>query len=144
MAYKIITSCDFYLKLNKRNQIFNTTMVYCSTIRRERSSNCVRYYIFCERNISRWQPLRSVLIFILSMNPLSVLLHNIELQRKRYNRKVMHGFYEKKLEQYSGIDRSLSFLWKKDRYVTYLRYKRVLDKCNIPNHKINVECICLV
>ena len=43
---------------------------------------------------------------------------DIESQRKRYNAKVMHGYYEKKLEQDPGIDRSLSFLWKKDRYVT--------------------------
>ena len=31
-------------------------------------------------------------------------------QRKRYNAKVMHGYYEKKLEQDPGIDRTLSFL----------------------------------
>ena len=43
---------------------------------------------------------------------------DIESQRKRYNAKVMHGYYEKKLEHDPGIDRSLSFLWKKDRYVT--------------------------
>ena len=60
------------------------------------------------------------------------------------------------MEQDPGIDRSLSFLWKKDRYVTsecenylsaiqdqelptkYLRYKRVRDKGNIPNH--NNKC----
>ena len=30
----------------------------------------------------------------------------------------MHGYYEKKLEHDPGIDRYLSFLWKKDRYVT--------------------------
>ena len=69
---------------------------------------------------------------------------------------MMHGYYEKKLEQDLGIDTSLSFLWKKDRYVTpecenflsaiqdqelptkYLRYKQVLDKGNIPNH--NNKC----
>ena len=63
----------------------------------------------------------------------------------------MHGHYEKKLEQDPGIDRSLSFIWKKDRCLTsecenylpkiqdkelptkYLRYKRILDKGNIPN-----------
>ena len=68
----------------------------------------------------------------------------------------MHGYYEKKLEQDPGIDRSLSFLWKKDRYVTsecenylsaiqdqelptkYFRYKWVRDKGNIPNH--NNKC----
>ena len=43
---------------------------------------------------------------------------DIESQRKRYNAKVMHGYYEKKSEQDPGIDLSLSFLWKKDRYVT--------------------------
>ena len=43
---------------------------------------------------------------------------DIESQRKRYSSKVMHGYYEKKLEQDPGIDRSLSFLWKKDCYVT--------------------------
>ena len=77
---------------------------------------------------------------------------DIESQRKRYNGKVMHGYYEKKLEQDPGIDRSLSFIWKKYRYVTsecenylstiqdqelptkYLRYKRMLDKGNIPDH----------
>ena len=73
----------------------------------------------------------------------------------------MYGFYEKKLEQDPGLDRSLSFLWKKGRYVTsecenylspiqdqelptkYLRYKRVLEKGNILNHTINVDCVCL-
>ena len=30
----------------------------------------------------------------------------------------MHGYYEKKLEQDPGIDRSPSFFWEKDRYVT--------------------------
>ena len=81
---------------------------------------------------------------------------DIESQRKRCNAKVMNGYYEKKLEQDLGIDSSLSFLWKKGRYVTsecenylpviqdhelptkYLRYKRVLDKGNIPNH--NNKC----
>ena len=43
---------------------------------------------------------------------------DIGSQRKRYNAKVMHGYYEEKLEQGPGIDRSLSFLWKKDRHVT--------------------------
>ena len=69
-------------------------------------------------------------------------MSDIESQRKRYYAKVMHGYYEKKLEQDPGIDRSLSFLWKKDHYVTecknylsaiqdqeiptkYLRYKHV-------------------
>ena len=64
----------------------------------------------------------------------------------------MHGYYVNILEQDPGIDRSLSFLWKKERYVTsecenylsviqdqeltakYLRYKTVRDKGNIPNH----------
>ena len=64
----------------------------------------------------------------------------------------MHGYYEKKLEQDPGIDRSISFLWKKDCYLTsewenyfsaiqhqelpikYLQYKWVLDKGNIPNY----------
>ena len=77
---------------------------------------------------------------------------DIESQKKRGNAEVMHEYYEKKLEEDPGIDRSLSFLWKKDRYVTsecenylsaiqdqelptkYLRYKLVLDKGNIPNH----------
>ena len=36
---------------------------------------------------------------------------DIESQRKRYNTKVMHGYYEEKLKQDRGIDRSLSFLW---------------------------------
>ena len=30
----------------------------------------------------------------------------------------MHGNYKKQLEQDPGIDRSLSFLWKKNRYIT--------------------------
>ena len=41
-----------------------------------------------------------------------------ESQRNRYNAKVMHVYYEKKSEQDPGIDLSLSFLWKKDCYVT--------------------------
>ena len=69
---------------------------------------------------------------------------------------MIHGYYKKKLEQDPGIDRSLSFLWKKDRYVTseceiylstiqdqelptkYLRCKRALGKGNIPKH--NNKC----
>ena len=72
------------------------------------------------------------------------------------NAKVMHRYYEKKLEQDPGTDKSLNFLWKKDCYVTsewedylsaiqdqelptrYLQYKRVLDEGNIPNH--NNKC----
>ena len=38
----------------------------------------------------------------------------------------MPGYYEKKLEQDPGIDRSLSFLWKKDRYVTS-EYDKIFD-----------------
>ena len=41
-----------------------------------------------------------------------------ESQRKRYNAKVMHGYYKKKLEKDPGIDRSLSFQQKKHRFVT--------------------------
>ena len=29
----------------------------------------------------------------------------------------MHGYYEKKLEQDPGIDRSLSFIWKTNRNI---------------------------
>ena len=36
---------------------------------------------------------------------------DIESQRKRYNAKVMHGYYEKKLEQDPGIDRSLIYIY---------------------------------
>ena len=79
-----------------------------------------------------------------------------ESQEKIYNAKVIHGYYEKQLEQDPGIDRSLSFLWKKNRYITsecenflsaiqyqelstkYLRYRQVLDKGNIPNQ--NNKC----
>ena len=76
---------------------------------------------------------------------------DIESQRKRYNGKVMHGYYEKTLERDPSIDMSLSFIWKKDRHLAskcenylatiqdqelptkYLRYKRMLDKGYIPN-----------
>ena len=65
-------------------------------------------------------------------------------------------YYETKLEQDPGIARSLSFIWKKDRYVIsecgnylsaiqdqelptkYLRYKRILDTGNTSNH--NNKC----
>ena len=30
----------------------------------------------------------------------------------------MHGYNEKNLEQDPGVDKPLSFLWKKDRYIT--------------------------
>ena len=43
---------------------------------------------------------------------------DIESQRKKYSSKVMYDYYEKKLEQDPGIDWSLSFLWKNDRYIT--------------------------
>ena len=36
---------------------------------------------------------------------------------ERYKGKVMHGYYEKKLEQDPGIDRSLSFIWKTNRNI---------------------------
>ena len=50
---------------------------------------------------------------------------DIGSQRKRYNAKVMHGYYEKKLEQDPGIDRSLSFLWKK-RSLCNIRVRKLL------------------
>ena len=57
----------------------------------------------------------------------------------------MHGYYEKKLEQDPGIDRShryvtsecekcLSPIQDQELPTKYLRYKWVLDKGNIPNH----------
>ena len=67
---------------------------------------------------------------------------------------MTNGYYEKKLEQDLGIDRSLSFSCKKNRSVQsecdnylsaiqdqelpikYLRSKRVLGKGNIPNQNI--------
>ena len=51
---------------------------------------------------------------------------DIESHRKRYNTKVMPEYYEKKLEQDPGIDRYLSFLWKKNRYVTS-EYDKIFD-----------------
>ena len=42
----------------------------------------------------------------------------MESQSKIYNAKVMHGYNEKNLEQDPGVDKPLSFLWKKDRYIT--------------------------
>ena len=43
---------------------------------------------------------------------------SIEPQRQRYNAKVMHVYYEKKLEHDPGIYKSLSLIWKKDLCVT--------------------------
>ena len=63
---------------------------------------------------------------------------------------MMHGFYQKKLGKDPGVDKSLSFQWKENRYViseyeisfsafqdqelpaNYLRNKRVLNKDYIP------------
>ena len=94
-------------------------------------------------------------------NNLSKIFIKAGSQRKRYNTKVMHGYYEKKLEQDPGIDRSLSFLWKKDRYVTSEceNYQQLKTKsfqqntCDTNGSEIkvifqittiNVDCVCLV
>ena len=69
---------------------------------------------------------------------------------------------KKKLGQGSGIDRSLSFLWKNDRYVTsecenylsaiqeqelptkYLRYDGSETKVIFQIPTINLDCVCVV
>ena len=135
-----------HLELNKSH---NTSLQFVveqelNNIIRLNEKLLANYQIECEENTT---PKKLSKVFIKA---------DIESQRNRYNGKVMHGYYEKKLEQDPGIDRSLSFIWKKDRYVTsecqnylstiqdqelptkYLQYKRMLDKGNIPNH--NNKC----
>ena len=141
-----IVSVVQHLELNKSH---NTSLQFVveqelNNIIRLKEKLLANYQIECEENTT---PKKLSKVFIKA---------DIESQRNRYNGKVMHGYYEKKLEQDPGIDRSLSFIWKKDRYVTsecenylstiqdqelptkYLQYKRMLDKGNIPNH--NNKC----
>ena len=42
---------------------------------------------------------------------------DMKSKRKRYNAKVMHGHYQKKLKQDPGMDKPLSFLLKKVCYI---------------------------
>ena len=103
-----IVSVVQHLQLNKS---YNTSL---QIVAEQELNNIIRlkekllanYQIECEQNTT---PMKLSKAFIKA---------DIESQRKRYNGKVMHEYYEKKLEQDPGIDKSLSFLWKKDRYVT--------------------------
>ena len=44
---------------------------------------------------------------------------DIELARKKHNAKFVHGNSGKKIKQDPGINKPLSFFWKKDRFVTF-------------------------
>ena len=103
-----IVSVVQHLQLNKS---YNTSLQIVAEqelniIIRLKEKLLANYQIECEQNTT---PKKLSKAFIKA---------DIESQRKRYNGKVMHEYYEKKLEQDPGIDKSLSFLWKKDRYVT--------------------------
>ena len=44
---------------------------------------------------------------------------DIELARKKHNAKFVHENSRKKIKQDPGINKPLSFFWKKDRFVTF-------------------------
>ena len=137
-----IASVVQHLKLNKS---YNTSLQFAveqelDNIIRLKEKLLGNYEIECGENTTL-KKLSKVFIKV-----------DTESQRKRYDGKVMHGHYEKK-EQNRGKNRPLSFIWNKDCYVTFecenylstiqdqelpikhLRYKRVLDKGNIPNRR---------
>ena len=103
-----IVSVVQHLELNKSH---NTSLQFVvqqelNNIIRVKEKLIANYQIECGENTT---PKKLPKVFIKA---------DIESQSKRYNGNVMHGYYEKKLEQDPGIDRSLSFIWKKDCYVT--------------------------
>ena len=91
---------------------------------------------------------------------------DLTAQKEKHTAKVMHGYYERKSNNNTQIDKHLSNYWKKDKFVTsqqkdylpaiqdqelptkYLRHKRARDSGKTPdcNNKcrlctINVEDI---
>ena len=40
------------------------------------------------------------------------------VQKERYTAKVMHGYYERKIDNDTQIDKHLSSYWRKDKYIT--------------------------
>ena len=76
---------------------------------------------------------------------------DLAAQKERYTSKVMHGYYERKIVNDTQIDKQLSNLWKKDKFVTsqlenyhstiqdqelltkYLKNKRARDSGKTPN-----------
>ena len=43
---------------------------------------------------------------------------DLTAQRQRYTSKVIHGYYEKKIANDAQINKHLSNLWKKDKFIT--------------------------
>ena len=39
-------------------------------------------------------------------------------QKEKYTAKVMHGYYERKIDNNTQIDKHLSSYWRKDKYIT--------------------------
>ena len=80
-------------------------------------------------------------------------------QKEKYTAKVMHGYYERKIDNDTQIDKHLSSYWWKDKYITSqpenclsamedkelptkcLKNKRARDWKNPWLHEINVDCV---
>ena len=76
---------------------------------------------------------------------------DLTAQKEKYTAKVIHGYYERKINIDTQIDKHLSNYWKKDKSVTsqqqdylstirdqelrakYLRYKRAQDSRKTPD-----------
>ena len=43
---------------------------------------------------------------------------DLTAQKERYTSKEMHGYYERKTDKDTRIDKHLSNTWKKDKFVT--------------------------
>ena len=76
---------------------------------------------------------------------------DLTAQKEKYPAKVMHGYYERKINKNKQTDKHVSNYWKKDKFVTsqqedylstildqelptkYLRYKRARDSGKAPD-----------
>ena len=98
-------------------------MVFHSTLKRKRKSNCVRHYIFCKMNISRWQP--SFYDVFYRWNPLSFLLHKLQGYAcgKHKNYSVTHNFFVDDLKLYANntntTKKQLNLVFSKDSGMTF-------------------------
>ena len=59
-------------------------------------------------------------------------------QKEKYIVKVMHGYYERKINKDTQIDKHLSNYWKKDRFVT-LQLENYLS--TIQDQELRIKCL---
>ena len=72
------------------------------TIKRGRRSNCVRYYIFCERDVSVRQPLRFIVYFIVEPSIFFFLKLTEYDRQKHKNYNVTHNVFVDGLKLYAS------------------------------------------